>query len=79
MSSLCVVLYIRWSVALYALLREVETTAQTQVFYYAKLVSWSQVKLALLIAVLLNEKLCSNVPRKLIELIPLLSLTLTPL
>ena len=41
------VMYIHWSVCLYALLREVETAAQTQVFYYAKLVSLSQVKLAL--------------------------------
>lgn len=43
-SSLCVVVYIRWSVCLYALLREVETASQTQVFYYAQLVSVSQVR-----------------------------------
>ncbi|KAJ7375343.1 detection of nodal flow [Desmophyllum pertusum] len=42
LTSLCILLYIRWSVCLYALLREVETTSQTQVYYYAKLVSWSQ-------------------------------------
>lgn len=43
LSSACLVLFIRWSISLYALLREVETTSQTHVFYYAKLVSWSQV------------------------------------
>ena len=47
LSSACLVLFIRWSMSLYALLREVETTSQTHVFYYAKLVSWSQVNFEL--------------------------------
>ena len=48
LGSVCVVMFIHWSVCLYALLREVETTSQTKVFHYATLVFFSQVNATLL-------------------------------
>ena len=48
LGSVCVVMFIYWSVCLYALLREVETTSQTKVFHYATLVFVSQVNATLL-------------------------------
>ena len=48
LGTVSVVMFIHWSVCLYALLREVETTSQTKVFHYATLVFFSQVNATLL-------------------------------